>query len=236
MLTFADTCAINNREMERSPVLTEPPGFGLKAVVDDLNSRPTDPRMMDDRAKLLELVQAWQKSGPNLFKMKMPAGCTMNLLDMVGNCRVYAVPTRGPRLFSAINYSPPSWTAWDRAAAQFLRLISDPHCDRFGGPCAHPHCGKYFIRAGAKPKRYCSSECASDAGAREATKRTREEAHADKIKRAQEAIDRWNPRRSKIWQEFVIKNCPDTSKKFLTRAVNNEELRPPSQGSRNAES
>ena len=230
--------------MEYPPVLTERPGSGLQAVVEILNSHPTDPRVEDDRAKLLELVQAWQKSGPNLFKMKMPPGC-MNLLEMVKNCRVNAVPTHGPRMFCAITYSPRSltdpdrgrpWTGWDRAADQFLRLIMDPHCDRFGGPCKHPHCEKYFVRAGAKPKRYCSSECASDGSARLATNRTRDENHADKIKRAQEAIDRWNPRRSKTWQEFVTKSHPDISKKFLTRAGNNKELRPPSEGSRHAES
>jgi len=68
-------------------------------------------------------------------------------------------------------------------------------------------------------------------GAKEATRRTREREHADKLALARKAISKYNPKRtSKDWRTWTIDYCQELeiSQKWLTRAIHKGELQPPS--------
>jgi endogenous inhibitor of DNA gyrase (YacG/DUF329 family) len=159
--------------------------------------------------------------------MQYPPGC-LTLTEMWHRCRAHLAPAGAQAYFVIIYIGEKGkpWTDWDFAAKEFIRLITSADWDKFRGPC--PRCGKYFVRATSKEKRYCSRECASISAAMEATRNKRYREHEDKLKRAQDALRRFKPGRSRRgWKEWVSANEPDISKKWLTRAVTNRELQLP---------
>jgi hypothetical protein len=53
--------------------------------------------------------------------------------------------------------------------------------------------------------------------------------HEKKLRRAQRAAQKWlQTKTEEPWKEWVERNYPGISRKFLTRAVNNGELSEPS--------
>jgi len=200
----------------------------LQQIIDVLNTKPS-PKFVQPRTNLLQLIDEWQKSG-DLNRMKFPQDCP-SLWQMQAEIRVFLSPTSSRRAYVTWAYGPRkrAWTAWDHAASWFIQLITNPECERLGGPC--PRCGKYFVRAGAKEKTYCSRECASVSSALESTKLRRAKEHADRLLRAENAIKRYrnNTGRWESWKDCVTASEPDISKKFLTRAVNSGELSAPQQ-------
>jgi hypothetical protein len=230
--------------MGPSLLVTEHPEKGLQGFCDVLNK--TRPEYLAVREKIVQLIQNWRKSGrrksgPNVSKMKWPSGCP-TLLEMGLNQRALISATNGPTVQLMVYYQPTPprpWTEWDLACQQFLRLLMNPECERFGGPCLR--CGKYFFRAGVKPKKFCSRECSSRHCAERAIKNKRAEEHEDKIERARQAIAEWERKaklckpRTTCW-EFVCTMWPDITPRFLTRATHAvpQELHLPIEGGAHA--
>ena len=200
-------------------------------------------------ANLIQLVQSLQEARsasapshpfelehqapvPALIKMSFPTG-SPNLRDMEKRCGVLLAPA-GTGAYYIVQYIGEKvgekvrpWTAWDFACKYFIRLITDPKRDRFGGPC--PRCKKYFIRKTAKRSVFCSRRCASQFTAIKATIRARQKQHEDKLARAERAKVEWEKRSrqgrtKKTWKEWVAGSVPDITIRFLTRAVNKGEL------------
>ncbi len=181
------------------------------------------------RQHLTEMVQGWLASGPVLSKwaeMKLSVGYP-NLSGWEGASRVMFRP-EGPRLRYFIKYAPRRrWSAWDHAVNQFLRLVTNPKCGQLGGPCER--CGRYYIRAGRKPKRFCSKHCARTEGAKTAMQRKREKAREEKLEAVTKAMAEWESRsrRAEKWRGFVCRKCPGVTLTFLTRAIHKGEISEP---------
>ena len=117
-------------------------------------------------------------------------------------------------------------SAEEAALYFFITLILNPLWERLGGPCLR--CGRYYVAQTArKNKAYCSRSCGTHATALAATKQRRNKEHADKLRQAAEAIRKWEKSSRKAdWKVFVARRGHITSR-FLTRAVNNGQLKPP---------
>lgn len=170
-------------------------------------------------------------SVPALLKMSLPAG-SPNLEEVRKNCRVNLHPV-GAGVSRDFTYSPGrKWNAWDLAWQQFLILLSSPAWERFGGPC--PCCGKYFVRNSKKQTTYCSQRCSSRDTAIKRTLAVLKERRDKKLATAREAAAKWKKlfeqgRTRKSCVEYVVAYDPsaEITTKFLTRAVNQGELRLP---------
>jgi hypothetical protein len=235
--------------MEKIPAFVgEDPGRPLQDIVRVLNDGFDKEHRLHAaaHANLIQLAQMWQQAlsaplnrferehqapVPTLNKMKLPPGCP-DLLEMQKRCQVFLAPS-GTGAYYTVQYigeKGKPWTAWDIAAQCFIRLITDPKRDSFGGPC--PRCKRYFVRKTAKQSIYCSRRCASQETAIKATIRFRKEKHEDKLARAERAKLEWEKlskkgRTKKGWKEWVATSDPEITKRFLTRAVNKSELRSP---------
>jgi len=109
----------------------------------------------------------------------------------------------------------------------FLSFLGNPLRRRLGGPCAR--CGHYFLRRTERnPKVYCSRLCGSRTTGTAAIKQQRQKDHADKLQRARDAAQEWSKARpGEDWKSWVSARQLDISAKFLTRAVHNGEMKPP---------
>ena len=120
---------------------------------------------------------------------------------------------------------PPYW----RARELLTVLVNHPQQDKLAGPC--PRCGRYFIKRTSKQKVYCSRNCGTGSTAAIATRKRRQQEHAEKLHRAEKSATRWSmaPRR-KGWKEWTNAEHPDITPKWLTRAVRRGELKEPRVG------
>jgi hypothetical protein len=115
------------------------------------------------------------------------------------------------------------------AALLFHVGTLNPEWDKLTGPCAR--CDNYYIKKRASQKVYCSRRCGNTATAVARTRERLDKEHADKLRRSQAAMQKWTTTRTKDdWKIFVSKREPDITPKFLTRAVNKGELKPPTKG------
>lgn len=205
----------------------------LQVIVDTLNRPDKTHRFYPqwlDKAK--QLLAAWDEAGRDLNKMALPPGAP-DLNAMQANLRVFLNP-RAPASGETIVYHPKrDWTAWDFACQLFLQLLTNPQSHLFGGPCPRPAtadrpaCGKYFLRAGKKSKRYCSSECASRMSAKESTLRDRETKRIVKLELACEAIREYGRSRMHAgWKSWVVNYARElqTSKRWSARVVTGNKL------------
>jgi len=222
------------------------PRFELQRTVDALNGKlprvqvngPDDDLAQERRFKetpplLRTLVQAWLLSGPDLVKFSFKhrkmwadvdrywtSSTRLNPLRMVG------APGGGAAFFMN---SIPEHDPHDEALRWFTELLFNPECSKIAGPC--PRCGNYYICRSARNKVYCSRSCGTRTTALAATRRRRDEEHADKLLRAAKTAQAWTTDRTKKdWKPWVSDRYPDITLKFLTRAVNNGELTPPTKG------
>lgn len=214
-------------------------GRNVQHVVEALNLGPDGWRIpstwkaadvAEAYSNAIRLIQAWEKSGRNTRLMKFPKekGCPASFAEIAKDCRVLISVNDSPRIYLDEVFAPQRpWTPWDLAVNLFLKLVRDPECEKFGGPCQRSGCGKYFVRAGAKPKKYCSTDCASAASAKRSTKQKRAQEHREKIERTKKLIDRLKPKQRETWKQYVHEADPEISIKFLTRAINNGEIQPP---------
>lgn len=175
--------------------------------------------------ELRRLVKAWQMSGPNLAEMFKDDTI---LAARTKHGRTLLVPTRTGKAHLHWRPNPPDFNprSWkDHALTHFMDLIVNPRWHMLGGPCAR--CGKYYVKKTARQKAYCSRRCGSVATAAATTRKRREEAHAEKVREAQAAVDELTKIRTRLpWKHWVSARTKVTVK-WLTRAVNRGELRMP---------
>lgn len=174
---------------------------------------------------LRKLVEAWQRSGPNLQRMlaedkalfhRVRAGRTLLVPTDTGKGHLLWLPT--PRGVEPLSLK-------GIALSHFMDLIVNPKCHKLGGPCHR--CGKYYIKKTSRQKMYCSRRCGSMTTALDRTRKRRHEEHEKKLRKAQQAAERWTsgPRR-RSWKEWVSGQTRITVK-WLTRAVNAGSLKAP---------
>lgn len=115
----------------------------------------------------------------------------------------------------------------DTAAMNFVRFTLNSRQALLRKPCLNLTCNRWYVSKTNRETDFCSRACAGSAV--QARKRKRE--HDRKIKKAQAAIENYPSRPARFaemdWKQFVSK-ATGISKKFLTVAVRNGELMPPS--------
>jgi hypothetical protein len=114
--------------------------------------------------------------------------------------------------------------AQEDATTLFIRLVQHPECSRIG-KCAR--CNRYFF---GRPGQKCCPRprrCGSYLAAIRATKANWRKKRKGLIVRAQEAIAQWELGGAKTpWKFWVAKRVRKTEK-WVTRAINRGELKPP---------
>jgi hypothetical protein len=203
------------------------------------------------REHLRELVKAWQDSGPNLEKMIwgshkhlhnylealysrvswMPTtgGRAMlfvipdvrQLAELVGQERVYRQKPNGTWMF---NREAEAWK-------EFGYFTLNPHCEELAGPCAR--CGNYYVKKRKSQKVYCSRRCGNAATAVVRTAKKVKDERQKKTLRAKALIRKWNTLKGRsglVWKEWLRKQEPSITDKFVTRRVNAGELPEPKAG------
>jgi hypothetical protein len=116
----------------------------------------------------------------------------------------------------------------------FARLIINPQCFMFGGPC--PHCDRCFVKT-QRRQRFCNRKCNSAHTAPNATKKRRERIRRRKCKFSEDAKREYKRLLSAPdpWQEWVAKkatrlmrNCDDTwDLSDITRTFVTHNIKPP---------
>jgi hypothetical protein len=197
----------------------------LQRVCDILNnSSPESPWFPEFEA----LFTAWRQSGPNLEAMwKADSGLRRTL---EGNFRFQLLPTTTGRARMSfpwpVGTTPSRQESASIAQGLFVLIIINPCWSKFGGRCQR--CKRYLLQKTAKLRIYCSARCSHHATAMACTTKRRQRQHQEKLMRAQQAIDRWGTGQANIaWQKRVAENDPGLTARFLTRAVNRGDLRPP---------
>jgi hypothetical protein len=179
------------------------------------------------RSELRRLVEAWQKSGPNLAQLLHK---DEELRGRTRHGRTLLVPTTVGKGHLIWLPSPPPVNAlsWkDGALCHFMDLIVNPDWHKLGGPCCR--CGKYYIKKTTRQKVYCSRQCGSRNTALATTRMRRREVQERKLQIAQSAVDEWRSlERRQPWKKWVSARTK-SSVKWLTRAVNSGHLQVPSQ-------
>lgn len=124
---------------------------------------------------------------------------------------------------------------WNEALRQFRHLLINRRSGFLGGPCRnrkkHQDQDHYYVRRTLRPSVFCSRQCASDA----ATATDRDNKRKNKLKKARKAIANYPKRPARFsdlgWKEYVNKAEPSISKRFLTMALRDGDLKEPQGGS-----
>jgi len=198
---------------------------------------------------LRQLVRAWQESGPNLEKMTWESQTLLPLGPLFS--RVIWMPTGGGRatLWVMPNYTKledqlglerikrqkpdGTWMLTPEAEAwkEFGFFTLNPHCEELAGPCAR--CGNYYVKKRATQKVYCSRSCGNAATAVVRTAAKVKAERDEKMVRAKAMIRKWNTLKGRsglVWKEWLRKQEPSITDKFVTRRVNTGELPEPKAG------
>lgn len=203
------------------------------------------------REHLRELVKAWRESGPNLEKMMW--GSHKHLHNYLGSLcsRALWMPTTGGRamLFPSPDYHrleklvgrkrvfrekpDGTWMFNPEAEAwkEFGYFTLNPHCEELAGPCAR--CGNYYVKKRATQKVYCSRRCGNASTAVVRTTAKLKTERKEKTVRAKALIRKWNALKGRsglVWKEWLRKQEPSITDKFVTRRVNTGELPEPKAG------
>jgi hypothetical protein len=219
--------------------VTNRPLYELQQVVNALNGKlrweevigsddlyAEEKRQREAPPLLREIVRRWQLSGPNLDKFSIDNRALWAEVDEHWKktpVQLVGAPTGGAAIWWN---SFPMRNPREEALRWFIWLLVNPECARLAGPCAR--CKSYYIRGSARNKVYCSRSCGTRATALAATRKRRDEEHADKLLRAAEAAREWTTARTKKeWKAWVSGRYPDITAKFLTRTVNKDQLNPP---------
>jgi hypothetical protein len=216
-------------------ILIGDPEASLSGTLLALNDR----KNLIRREEMRRLFDAWRSSGPDVKK----------LLRSNPDLRPYVYGEHDVPMWRAIPYPEGSGIrvdiqplspnrvmtreelSQDHTRRIFMLFLMNPLRDQILGPCARKNCGRFFRRRRKADTKYCSRECAQlQAGANSADKR-RDDERKDKLERAKEAMQRWERTKTSLdWKAFVQQEEPDITPKFLTRAVTNEDLQPPTKG------
>lgn len=203
----------------------EDPELVLREIVDILNRGSEANERFDDKvhARLLRLVRAWKKSGPDLFKMQVVLEDNAQMHEMEKGWEWHLAPSHSGGACWAS--SPTGSNFRDFAAIQFVRLITNPEWDRLGGPC--PKCDFWYVKKTRRQSTYCSRKCAGNATK---TKQRRLQ-HSRDLDRVQKAIKNYRTRPARFknldWMEYVCRAEDGITKNWLTMEVNKGELRSP---------
>jgi hypothetical protein len=230
-------------DFHQKPILLSAPSpDDLVVICDVLNSKEIP------SARLRQLVAAWHKSGPNLQRM-IAADETLKLA-LERACRVVYRATPSGRadlelcidpltfeiLVAATSASIPTRSQERNVQRQaalrveqeairlFVSLTLNPAWEKLGGPCAR--CGRYYVKRRVSQKVYCSRRCGNTATAIVRTAAQRAEERKKKLSVARKFIRQWRRSSGVGWKEFVSDKTGLTFK-WLTRAVNQGELRLP---------
>jgi hypothetical protein len=217
----------------------------IKAVVDALNGKGLwsllvsegpgstkhgdyDQKLRETAPILRNIVHAWWKSGPNLQKFRLTNPKVSTDADSFWS----RIPVElywgdsGKADFLHTVLDEPGSTPYEEAIRFFLLLITNPYANKLAGPCAR--CGNYYLKKRVSQKVYCSRRCGNVTTATVRTREQRTQNHADKLRRSRAAIQKWTRTRTKLdWKQWVSRRELDITRKFLTRAVNRGELKPP---------
>jgi hypothetical protein len=172
------------------------------------------------------LVKRWMDSGPNLRRM-FRRDPDLARKAQLGRTEFYA----GPSGRGYLEWSPslPDAHPYSReveALKHFMGLITNPLWELLGGPCRR--CGNYFLKNTERKRIYCSRTCSSAETSTLAITKRRQQDQAKKRLQAQRFIAKWDGRRSwSPWKRWVAAEAGCTVQ-WLTRAVNNGTIRPPS--------
>ncbi len=228
-----------NPSLARAQIKSLVAGLNRTRLTTALATRPNQERpirlpLLKRQRELRRLVEAWQASGPNLQKLftrypelerRTKFGQTIFLATKSG--RGYLEWAPNP---VGVNRS----SARREVLEDFMTLIANPRWELLGGPCAR--CGDYFLKHTKRQKVYCSRTCGSAATAVPAMKRKRQEGQARKIRSAQEYIAEFPKTKRRLgWKEWVSNETGFTIR-WITRAVNNRDLRPPDEPSKPTDS
>lgn len=205
----------------------------MEVVVAGLNGK-----VLALRSELRRLVAAWDASGRDVKKM----------LDSLPELAPY-LDHHSRYFFSGKHWSAKAFPAgsgikfilyppgdrkskWISAARyHFFVLLKNPMREKLAGPCAWHRCGNYFLLRQSS-SRFCSRRCSQIASSLKWLQKRNKKQHAEKLQRAQKAIQVWRKKYAgkydaPIWKRFVSDREPDITPKFLTRAVTNKELEDP---------
>lgn len=214
-----ESALVQERRFEETPPL-------LRKLVQAWQESGPDPTKFSfyQQRKMWE-AEAWQGPDPtNFYQGKMWADVVAYWKTV--RTQLVRAPGGGAGVF--MNNGPDP-DPYKEALRLFIELLLNPDCDKLAGPC--PRCGNYYICRSARNKVYCSRSCGTRTTALAATRKRRDEEHADKLLRAAEGAREWTTARTKKeWKPWVSGRHPDITAKFLTRAVNNGELKPPTKG------
>jgi hypothetical protein len=201
-----------------------PAADGVENIVAGLNE--SEPRFLQNRTRLRQLIKAWYDSGPNLEKMLQQDRELAHRVQR--DWKVFLVPTKSGGAFLA--FSPSAYeSGLHRGEAIalhiFMNFLIHPQWERLGGPCAR--CDLYYIKKTRRQKVYCSKRCGRVSTAAAATRKALDHQKMEKLECAEGAIRLWEKgARQQPWKEFVSKRCGITPR-FLTRAVNDRRLSEP---------
>ncbi len=116
-----------------------------------------------------------------------------------------------------------AFTVW-----MFGTLVTNPICEKLGGPCAR--CGNYYIKKRASQKVYCSRRCGNAATAVARTAERDAAERKEKLLRAKAAIREWRSAKpQQDWKPWIAQKT-GIDLRFLTRAVKKGDLVPPKRG------
>jgi hypothetical protein len=221
--------------------------IALQEIVRQLNEgfNKEHPLHAEAHKNLVQLIQAWQQAQqsppnsfelehgphgarlPTLLRMSFPPGCPL-WHEIEKRCRAHLPPsgTGASSLVIYVGEKGKPWSAWDFAVNQFIHLITNPEHGQFAGPCAR--CKSYYIKKRASQKVYCSRTCGNAATAVLRTRKKWDEERGKRLNEAKKAMREWSRLKTTVsFQEWAEARYLGLTKKFLTRAINNEELRKP---------
>jgi len=189
---------------------------------------PQSLRSQEDelRRHLLEYVESWLSGGSDFDKWasEFPA-LHSRINEILNNVEFLILPDNAARRAKLFTVTPADSTIHPghrEAAWLFAKFITSTFYDRIG-QC--PQCRKYFfsIRGGAK--KYCSRSCATGFTARQAVKAKRAEDKREKLKRALDALEKYETLtpKNKDWKSWVAKRAK-VSKNWLTRTFERGDL------------
>ena len=229
--TSAQSCY--RKSQMRSLAISTVKLSSLQEIADALNAG-THP-------KLLELINAWKDSGPNLQKMWASDPTLQRTWQAA--IRVTYCPSESGRADLRLELQPVDdygamlkryYHRRDPEEAQklmraeledyrlFVSLTLQPRWEDLAGPC--DRCHKYFVKKRTTQKVYCSRRCGNAATARIRTTEQRRQEHKKRLERARKAGKLWKPKVGIDWKLFVSGKT-GLSSKWLTRAINRGELR-----------
>jgi len=198
----------------------------------------------EDHAALVRFVEAWNKAGRNLYKMKLlredAERFSLPKLEKVFRLQLSPVGRRDQAKARSKEAEADGASWWisstgencrDLAAFYVSMLLTNPLRDKLcDEPCQRTLCGKWFIKR-RESQKCCSRHCTVIVKAAIRTSRLRGEKQVQDIEEAQKAIREWKPSDGD-WKKFVSKRTGLTVKWVSRNTANKKyphrELRQPS--------